>query len=91
LVLDSAAAYVRIVASAMILNYFLIVINAVLRGAGDTKTPMRITALVNVINIVGNAIFIYGLGPFQRWVWPERPCPQPLPRPVEGFWLCECF
>ncbi|MDI9440095.1 MAG: MATE family efflux transporter [Limnochordia bacterium] len=63
LVLDSAAAYVRIVASAMILNYFLIVINAVLRGAGDTKTPMRITALVNVINIVGNAIFIYGLGP----------------------------
>jgi putative MATE family efflux protein len=47
----------------MILNYFLIVINAILRGAGDTKTPMRITALVNVINIIGNTIFIYGVGP----------------------------
>ncbi|HOQ73112.1 MAG TPA: MATE family efflux transporter [Limnochordia bacterium] len=62
-VLDSAALYVRIVALAMILNYFLIVINAALRGAGDTKTPMQITALVNLINVIGNAVFIYGLGP----------------------------
>lgn len=63
-VLDTAAAYVRIVSLAMILNYFLIVINAVLRGAGDTKTPMRITALVNLINVVGNTVFIFGVGPF---------------------------
>jgi len=62
-VLDMASTYVRIVSAAMILNYFLIVINAILRGAGDTKTPMQITALVNVINIVGNTIFIYGVGP----------------------------
>lgn len=62
-VLDMGATYVRIVALALILNYFLIVINAILRGAGDTKTPMRITALVNVINVIGNAIFIYGVGP----------------------------
>jgi putative MATE family efflux protein len=63
-VLNMAAAYVRVVTLAMVLNYFLIVINAILRGAGDTKTPMRITALVNVINIIGNTIFIYGVGPF---------------------------
>ena len=62
-VLQMASTYVRIVSGAMILNYFLIVINAILRGAGDTKTPMRITALVNVINIIGNTIFIYGVGP----------------------------
>jgi len=62
-VLQMAATYVRIVSAAMILNYFLIVINAILRGAGDTQTPMRITALVNVINIIGNTIFIYGVGP----------------------------
>ncbi len=62
-VLNMASAYVRIVSLAMVLNYFLIVINAILRGAGDTKTPLRITALVNVINVVANAIFIYGLGP----------------------------
>lgn len=63
LVLDLSADYVRIVASVLILNYFLIVINAILRGAGDTKTPMRITALVNIINIIGNTVFIYGVGP----------------------------
>ncbi len=62
-VLGMASSYVRIVASAMILNYFLIVINAILRGAGDTRTPMRITALVNVINVIGNMVFIYGVGP----------------------------
>lgn len=62
-VLDLAAAYVRITALAMILNFFLIMINAVLRGAGDTRTPMKITALVNIINIVGNTIFIFGVGP----------------------------
>ncbi|NLJ80861.1 MAG: MATE family efflux transporter [Firmicutes bacterium] len=61
-VLELGASYVRIVSSALIFNYFLIVINAILRGAGDTKTPMRITALVNVINIIGNVIFIYGVG-----------------------------
>lgn len=63
-VLDLSSTYVRIVASALILNYFLIVINAILRGAGDTKTPMRTTAIVNVINVIGNALLIYGLGPF---------------------------
>ena len=42
----------------------LILINSVLRGAGDTKTPMRITAIVNLINIVGNFFLIYGIGPF---------------------------
>ncbi|HHY09854.1 MAG TPA: MATE family efflux transporter, partial [Firmicutes bacterium] len=62
-VLELGASYVRIVALVVIFNYFLIVINAILRGAGDTKTPMRITALVNVINIIGNTIFIYGVGP----------------------------
>ena len=62
-VLQMGATYVRIVSAAMILNYFLIVINAILRGAGDTQTPMRITALVNVINVIGNTIFIYGVGP----------------------------
>ena len=62
-VLNMASTYVRIVSLAIILNYFLIVINAILRGAGDTKTPMRITGLVNLINIIGNTIFIYGVGP----------------------------
>jgi putative MATE family efflux protein len=35
---------------------------ALFRGMGDSKTPMINVALMNVINIAGNAVFIYGLG-----------------------------
>ncbi|HHT73328.1 MAG TPA: MATE family efflux transporter [Firmicutes bacterium] len=63
-VLYHGGLYVRIVAAAQMFNYFLIIINGVLRGAGDTQTPMRITALVNGINVILNAFLIYGIGPF---------------------------
>ena len=37
--------------------------SAVLRGAGDTRTPMYITAFINVINAVAAWWMIYGFGP----------------------------
>lgn len=63
-VIALSANYVRIVALAMIFHYCLILINSALRGAGDTKTPMRITAFVNIFNIIGNFLLIFGIGPF---------------------------
>ena len=35
--------------------------NGILRGAGDTKTPMYITMFMNVINIILGYILIYGI------------------------------
>jgi len=35
--------------------------NGILRGAGDTKTPMYITMFMNVINIILGYILIYGV------------------------------
>lgn len=35
-----------------------------LQGTGDTKTPMYIRGLANVINIVGTLVLAFGLGPF---------------------------
>ena len=35
--------------------------NGILRGAGDTKTPMYITMFMNIINIVLGYILIYGV------------------------------
>ncbi|HHV43259.1 MAG TPA: MATE family efflux transporter [Firmicutes bacterium] len=61
-----AAVYIRVLAVAMIANFLLIISNGVLRGAGDTKTPMYITACVNLLNIIGNAVLIFGLGPFPK-------------------------
>lgn len=37
---------------------------SILRGAGDTKTPMWTTAAANMLNIVGNYLLISGWGPF---------------------------
>lgn len=38
--------------------------NGILRGTGDTKTPMTITMFMNVINIILGYILIYGLDIF---------------------------
>ena len=58
------------------LTYFLIILAgfvpmflcfsfaAILRGSGDTVTPMAITGLANVVNIIGNYVLILGIGPF---------------------------
>lgn len=37
-----------------------------LQGTGDTRTPMAITILANVINIVGSITLGLGVGPFPR-------------------------
>lgn len=37
---------------------------SILRGSGDTKTPMWITGFANLINIVGNYVLITGWGIF---------------------------
>lgn len=37
---------------------------AILRGAGDTKTPLFITLFSNILNILGNYVLITGFGPF---------------------------
>lgn len=63
-VLQGAAGYVRIVALSLVPQFLLIVSNGIMRGSGDTKTPMRIMALMNVINIIVNYVLIYGVGPF---------------------------
>lgn len=38
-----------------------IIVSGAMRGAGDTKTPMLITGAANIINIILNAVFVFGL------------------------------
>jgi putative MATE family efflux protein len=61
-VMASARSYFYITALAC---PFIVLFNsgaALFRGMGDSKTPMINAALMNVLNIAGNAAFIYGLG-----------------------------
>ena len=53
--------YFKIIMVGFIFQSFNFSLSAVLRGAGDTKTPMKVNLRANFINVIGNAVLIYGL------------------------------
>lgn len=53
--------YFRVVTLGFIFQGFNFSLFAALRGAGDTKTPMNINVKVNLLNVFGNAVLIFGL------------------------------
>ncbi len=58
--------YIRAVASTVLLFSVLSVGSAVLRGAGDTRTPMMLMLVVNAINIIVAYTLANGVGPLPR-------------------------
>ncbi|MFQ5666541.1 MAG: MATE family efflux transporter [Candidatus Binatia bacterium] len=52
--------YVRLVMAAIPQAAVLFVIGSALRGAGDTRTPLIIGAVVNLINVVADYVLIFG-------------------------------
>ncbi|MBR1707393.1 MAG: MATE family efflux transporter [Clostridia bacterium] len=58
-ILDSSVRYFRILYSSMLFRTSTIILGTVLRSAGDTKTPMRVGIIVNLLNIVLNFLLIY--------------------------------
>lgn len=64
---EIGANYIRISTSTFAFTIVSMVMNAVLRGAGDTKTPMRVNIVANLVNIVFNYLLIFGHFGFPRW------------------------
>lgn len=62
-----AETFLRIFALAMGSNYFLIVSNALFRASGEVKKPLLTMFIVSVLNIVGNFVLVFGIGPFHGW------------------------
>ena len=58
-ILDLAASYNLIVTFGRFFSIASMLIFSAMRGCGDTKTPLRINILVNVINVIGNFLLIY--------------------------------
>ncbi|MFV0395829.1 MAG: MATE family efflux transporter [Coprobacillaceae bacterium] len=54
-----ASSYFRIVSLPMVFKASTLIFGSVLRGAGDSKTPMLVNVLMNLINIILNFILIY--------------------------------
>ncbi len=59
-VLEWATQYNQIIAMSLAFRTFSMVLTAIYRGYGDTRTPMVINTAVNLTNVVGNYLLIYG-------------------------------
>ncbi len=58
--------YFSIIAYGMLAMFLSFSFASILRGAGDTFSPMVITGCANVLNIIGNYVLIKGV-----WIFPE--------------------
>jgi len=58
-VLPYAIDYLYVISAAMLFRSSIAIMGGVIRGAGDTKSPMYINIAVNVVNVVGNYLLIY--------------------------------
>lgn len=61
---DEAFIYLRIFYYGLPSMFFFFLFEALLRGWGDTVTPMKIMAVAVAINVVLDPILIFGWGPF---------------------------
>jgi putative MATE family efflux protein len=59
-VLEPAISYFQIVATPSIFISLMFVLGSILRGNGDTTTPMKISIYINLIHIGLDYIFIFG-------------------------------
>ncbi|GIW43157.1 MAG: MATE family efflux transporter [Candidatus Binatia bacterium] len=58
---ELGAWFTRLVMLSIPQSAALFVIGSALRAAGDTRTPLWIGALVNIINVIGNYVLIFGV------------------------------
>lgn len=59
--------YLRVIALSFIPQTIGMGVTAILRGAGDTRTPMRYNIIANVVNVILNLLLINGYLGFPRW------------------------
>lgn len=62
-IMEPAAAYLSISFLGIVPSFVYFVMSSVLRGLGDSQTPLRFLVYATFINIVLDPIFIIGLGP----------------------------
>ena len=65
-VLEAGVTYFKIVAIPSVFMSLMFVLSAILRGAGDTRAPMKASILINVVNGVLDYLLIFGF-----WIIPE--------------------
>ncbi|AOT71499.1 MATE family efflux transporter [Geosporobacter ferrireducens] len=65
-ILDYATDYLNIFFIGLIFMFGYNVISSILRGLGDSKTPLKFLIISTVTNLILDPIFILGIGPFPQ-------------------------
>src|SRR5690554_2308805 len=63
-IITLGGSYLGIVGISISLRFSLLVVNGIFQGAGDTRTPLYLMTLTNILNVIGNYFLIFGAGPF---------------------------
>ncbi len=59
-VIPLGTTYLKFITPGLFFMFIGFVISAALRGTGDTRTPMKVNILINLMNVIGNYILIFG-------------------------------
>jgi putative MATE family efflux protein len=65
-VVESGTRYLRILLATSAVSFPLSVTNSIMRATGDTRKPMYITGLMNVVNVFASYVLIFGAGSMPR-------------------------
>jgi len=57
--LADAQKYLLITSSLRIFSMAMMVLGSVYRGRGDTKTPLKVNIVINLVNVIGNYLLIH--------------------------------
>jgi putative MATE family efflux protein len=56
--------YIRIILFGSLFQFFAMIGNGIMRGEGNTVTPMQVMIIGTVVNIILDPLLIFGIGPF---------------------------